>query len=171
MPKENTVSHLLADLFRHNVWANLRLFDACLDLPDADLDATALGAFGTVRDTLRHLIVNEERYLDLLEGRPLEEYAPAAAPPTLEELRARAQRCGEALVALAADLPDDRVLEGVWDGHPFSMPVAVPVIQAINHATEHRAQIAVILTQQGITPPVMDGWTFWEEGMLDRANS
>ena len=41
------------------------------------------------------------------------------------------------------------------------IPVGILLIQAINHATEHRAQVATILTQQGSTPPEMDGWTFW----------
>lgn len=36
----------------------------------------------------------------------------------------------------------------------------VVLVQAINHATEHRTQIFTILTQQGLEPPVLDGWTY-----------
>jgi len=32
----------------------------------------------------------------------------------------------------------------------------------INHATEHRAQIMAILTQLGIQPPDLDGWSYFE---------
>jgi uncharacterized damage-inducible protein DinB len=35
------------------------------------------------------------------------------------------------------------------------------LLQAVNHSTEHRSQIATILTQLGIEPPSMDGWTFF----------
>jgi uncharacterized damage-inducible protein DinB len=38
------------------------------------------------------------------------------------------------------------------------------LIQAINHGTEHRSQVATILTQLGIQPPGMDGWTYFEDG-------
>lgn len=38
------------------------------------------------------------------------------------------------------------------------------LVQAINHATEHRAQIMTTLTQAGVEPPSLDGWTYGEEG-------
>jgi uncharacterized damage-inducible protein DinB len=33
-------------------------------------------------------------------------------------------------------------------------------VQAINHATEHRSQVMTALTQVGITPPDLDGWSW-----------
>ena len=36
------------------------------------------------------------------------------------------------------------------------------MIQAINHATEHREQIKSMLSALGITPPDIDGWDFGE---------
>jgi uncharacterized damage-inducible protein DinB len=43
------------------------------------------------------------------------------------------------------------------------------LLQAVNHGTEHRSQIATILTQLGVEPPEMDGWTyFFESGKLVR---
>lgn len=42
------------------------------------------------------------------------------------------------------------------------MPVGLILVQAINHGTEHRSQIATILTQLGVEPPNMDGWTFFD---------
>jgi uncharacterized damage-inducible protein DinB len=37
------------------------------------------------------------------------------------------------------------------------------MVQAINHATEHRAQISAIITQLGMEPPDMSGWQYMEE--------
>jgi uncharacterized damage-inducible protein DinB len=34
------------------------------------------------------------------------------------------------------------------------------VIQAINHAIDHRSQIATLLSQQDIEPPDLDGWSY-----------
>ena len=44
------------------------------------------------------------------------------------------------------------------------MPAMVLLIQAINHATEHRTHIKTILSQQGIQPPEVDSWTYVSSG-------
>ena len=49
------------------------------------------------------------------------------------------------------------------DGTPHAVPKTIILTQAINHATEHRAQIMAILTQLGIEPPSLDSWTYFDE--------
>jgi uncharacterized damage-inducible protein DinB len=58
----------LADLFRHHLWANLRLLDGCESLSDAQLEATAHGTFGSIRATLLHLVRSDGSYLARLTG-------------------------------------------------------------------------------------------------------
>jgi uncharacterized damage-inducible protein DinB len=58
----------LPDFFKYNLWANLRLLDACAHLTDAQLDATMIGTFGSVRETLMHLFSAEEGYARSLTG-------------------------------------------------------------------------------------------------------
>ncbi len=58
----------LPDFFTYNLWANLRLLDACAHLSDAQLDATTKGTFGSVRETLMHLFAAEEGYVRALTG-------------------------------------------------------------------------------------------------------
>ena len=43
------------------------------------------------------------------------------------------------------------------------MPASLLLLQAVNHGTEHRSQVATILTQLGVVPPEMDGWTYFDE--------
>ncbi len=50
-----------------------------------------------------------------------------------------------------------------WRGAGYTLPAWLLLLQAINHATEHRTQVAAILTHQGIQPPGMDGWTYHED--------
>ena len=52
------------------------------------------------------------------------------------------------------------VLRGEYQGQSYALPVATIYVQAINHATEHRSQIATILTQQGVEPPDVSGWAW-----------
>ena len=60
-------------LYRHKTWATLRLIEHCQGLDDADLDATTPGTYGSIRDTLHHLVRTEESYFARLTGRRLSE--------------------------------------------------------------------------------------------------
>ena len=59
---------VLAELFRHNLWANLTLIDLCLTLPGEILETNVPGTFGGIRETLTHMVGAEERYLLALAG-------------------------------------------------------------------------------------------------------
>src|SRR6266702_5022937 len=61
-------SPLLADAFGHHVWATIRVLDACAPLDDAQLATTVPGTYGSIIDTLRHLVGGDVFYLDVLRG-------------------------------------------------------------------------------------------------------
>jgi uncharacterized damage-inducible protein DinB len=153
----------LVELFKHNLWANQRLLQVCQACSDAQLDADAVGTYGSIRNTLVHLLAAEERYATLLGGpkpeRPLRE---SEGFPDFNELLARAQASGEALIQIAADDPYTELLHGTYGEEPYTMRTIVPLVQAINHAHDHRGQVVTILTQQGIQPPDLSGWAYGE---------
>ncbi len=66
---------------------------------------------------------------------------------------------GALLIDVARDLPADRVL---LDDESGTLPAWIVLLQAAYHATEHRQQVATILTQLGIEPPEPDLWAFEE---------
>ncbi len=159
------MSQALGELYKHNLWANLRLIDYCAALASEQLEASVPGTYGTVRNTLVHIVYNEENYVSLITSQPSEPPLRVREGfPGFEALRQYAQRSGERLVQLASEVEPGLILRGTLRGEPYALPVTVPLIQAINHATEHRSQVATILSQQGLQPPVLDGWTFGEEG-------
>lgn len=154
----------IVELFRHNLWANLRLLDACAGLSDGQLDAGVTGTYGGVRNTFVHIAASEARYIEALAGRdpstPRWEDEPF---PGFEELRERLRRSGEEFVAIAERHDPGQVLSGTVPrtGEPYEMSISIPLLQAINHGTEHRSHIATVLSQAGIEPPTLDGWTYW----------
>jgi uncharacterized damage-inducible protein DinB len=158
------VTSILGEIFRHNLWANLRLLEACAALSEEQLDLSAPGTYGRVRDTLVHLFGAESRYVARLRSEP-----PATNPeepagwPGLARLRESGQRSGEALIELATQTPPDLVLQGTRRGEPFKLSAAVVLIQSINHATEHRSHVVSILTQNGVSLPELDGWAYGRE--------
>jgi uncharacterized damage-inducible protein DinB len=160
------MSESLVEMFRHNVWANERLFDACAGLSDAQLDATVIGTFGSIRNTLMHIVGAQERYVAALaETGPISVIREREPFPGLAELRDGVRTSGLALIERAAQAQSGATVTTTWRGKEHTLPVWLLLVQAINHATEHRAQVAAILTQQDIEPPSMDGWTYHEARM------
>ena len=152
---------ILAEMFAHNTWANLRLLEACRPLRADQLAAEVPGTYGRIDSTLVHLLGAEERYLASLAGVPPRPTPREREPfPGIAELEQLARANGRGLEQVTARTRANRVLRGTYRGQPFTMPVWVPLVQAINHATEHRAHVMTILTQIGITPPEIDGWAY-----------
>ena len=149
-------------LFRHNLWANTHLFELCTGLTDEQLDTTAVGTYGTIRDTLGHIAGAEYSYWHRLKtGQPTQR-PEGAPPPTLLDLQASVRESGEGLIALAPTIQAHDSVEVNWDGTPRSIPSAIIVTQVINHATEHREQIAAMLTALSMQPPDLGGWSYFD---------
>ncbi len=149
----------LPDFFKYNLWANLRLLDACAQLSDAQLDATTKGTFGSVRETLMHLFAAEEGYVRALTGKiPTPPLADLTHFPDFDELRRRAERSGKELITVAEQGELSQIL--YLDGGIYEAPVIVVLIQTVNHAIDHRSQIATLLSQEDVMPPDLDGWSY-----------
>jgi len=157
------VNPILTEMFRHNLWANLGLIDFCAALPETVLDTKATGTYGSVRDTLTHIAGAEGRYVTALVGGP-ERRNPMLEEekPDLVTVREHLRQSGEGLIAFAETVNGDPVLRVIWRGEHYEPLASLLLVQAINHATEHRSQVMTALTQAGIEPPSLDGWT-WDE--------
>jgi uncharacterized damage-inducible protein DinB len=152
----------LHDFFKYNLWANLRLLDACAQLSDAQLDAAMIGTFGSVRETIMHLCSSEEGYARTLTGvSPTPMLRELSVFPGFSELRQRVMGSGQALISFAEQVDQEelnRILH--LDGGTYDAPVIIVVIQAIDHGIDHRSQIATMLSHQGIEPPELDSWSY-----------
>jgi len=151
----------LEKLYQHNNWANLQIIEACLALTDEQLDARPDSTtIGSIRDALEHFVTSQQGYLRTLTM-PLEERLEPVPDPPLNEMYEAARRSGEGFIALVRDLSKVRPapLE-TRDG--YYVEAWVLIVQAINHATEHREQIKSMLTALGVTPPNIDGWDYGE---------
>ena len=153
----------LTTLFCHNLWANLQLLEQCAGLTSEQLDATISGTFGSIRDTLEHIALAEQSYLSRI-GTGQRYYHPEdASPMTISDMEESIRKTGLGMIEWAQKVQvDDNVLID-WDGTPREVPKTIILAQVINHATEHRAQVMVILTQLGIQPPNLDSWSYFEK--------
>ena len=146
------IHSLLRDGFEHHVWATLRLIDTCLGLSPEQLETAVPGTYGSILDTMRHLVDGDSTYLVWLTG----DHAYAIGDDMdLRELRVAIERDGEAWTTFLAQDPDpEQIVKDVdEDGWERDAPVGIRHAQALHHGTDHRSQICTALTTLGVQPP------------------
>lgn len=161
---------LLVEFFRHNSMMNRRLIEACRQLSPEELNTTATGTYGSVGATLVHIANAQEGYAARLMDTERPERLPDDPFPGFGALAQRFAHGDAQLEEAATQASQDRKVQVTGDDPPGTwwMPVSLFLLQAVNHGTEHRSQVATILTQLGVEPPSMDGWTYFDaSGHLD----
>jgi uncharacterized damage-inducible protein DinB len=153
----------LITLFNHNLWANLSLLERCAELTSEQLDATIVGTYGSIYDTLEHIVTAEQSYFSRISTGQPHRRSKDAPPLTIAEMMESVHTTGSGLIEWAPKVQADDTVQLDWDGTPREVPKTIILTQVINHATEHRAQIMVILTQLGIQPPDLDSWSYFDE--------
>jgi len=162
------VSDTLLELYRHKTWATLRLIEYCQKLDDEHLDATIPGTFGSIRQTLRHLVSADEGYFSLLTRKRLPEPLPDGlvklgdlprGPVPLDELAKRIRALGPRWELLAQDADVAHRECTTTDG--WRVPGSVPMAQALHHADDHRSHILSILGARGLDVPEPNSLDVW----------
>jgi uncharacterized damage-inducible protein DinB len=154
---------VLEDAFSHHVWATLRLIDVCMPLSDEQLATAVPGTYGSIIDTMRHLVGADASYLFVTS-------AGASAPideeqMDLGQLRDAMQGDDAAwsqVLSQRSD-PNEVLMRRRDDGSATKAPVSVRLAQALHHGTDHRSQICTALTTLGIEPPEIDVWDWGEQ--------
>ena len=152
-------------MFEHHLWATEVLIDHLDRLPTEQLDASVPGTYGSMIDTLTHMVDADSRYLLRLRD---------PAPPPAED------RIGISLAQLGSEIPEHRerwarALDDLEAGrlhaailgredYPDTDPAeSMLLIQAIHHGNDHRTQICSTLGALQLPLPEIDGWDFWAD--------
>jgi len=152
----------LTTLFSHNLWANERIIEICAELTSEQMDATTPGTFGSIRDTLEHIALAERSYFSRISTGQRYQNPEDREPMTTLDLLELVRDSGTGLIEWAQKVGADDTVTVDWEGRPREIPKTIILTQVINHATEHRAQVMVILTQLGIQPPDLSSWTYYD---------
>jgi uncharacterized damage-inducible protein DinB len=160
MPKS-----LLADAFTHHVWATIRQIDVCSALDEAQLATTVPGTYGSILDTLRHIVDGDVFYLNILRGGEPEPFDKDTSDlATLRSVMAGHEAEWQRLLAgyEGAD-PDADVVEHEEGGYETHAPLGVRLGQALYHGTDHRSQVNTALSSLGLEPAAIEGWDIARE--------
>ena len=142
------------------MWATSRLIDTCAGLIPEQLDTAVPGTYGSILDTMRHLVDGDSTYLVWLTDDPA--HAIERDQMDLPELRDAIGRNAVAWSALLAqDLNAGQMVKDVDEaGWERDASVGIRLAQALHHGTDHRSQICTALTALGVEPPSIDVWAF-----------
>jgi uncharacterized damage-inducible protein DinB len=151
---------ILVDAFAHHVWATDRVFDVVAQLTDDQVSQPVPGTYGSIFDTLRHIVGSDAWYLHVItEGR-----VPRVDEESmsLAELRAEMARHGALWSSVITERADPAQVVEVHrdDGTTGRAPIGIRLAQVLHHGSDHRSQICTGLTALGIVPPEIDVWDF-----------
>jgi uncharacterized damage-inducible protein DinB len=146
----------------YNAWANARLYDAALDLPDEAYRRQVGVFFGSLHGTLNHLLATDRIWFKRLTGQG---EAPNRVDAILFE-----QRVDLAYARLAEDARIEAVISGhdeaalqaaltyrTTSGAEHSQRLADILAHVFNHQTHHRGQAHSALSiLTGREPPSLD---------------
>ena len=154
---------VLGALFQHNAWASLKLLDFCARLSEKQLSATSVGTYGSIRDTIVHLIEGEISYVERVNGKLPENPPPWDPFPAFEVLAQAVRWTGDELLKLALSAHSDTLVVENFPEGTEQYKLTDLMVQAVTHSTEHRTQVSTIITQLGLEPPDMSSWQWMDE--------
>lgn len=152
---------LFEDAFAHHVWATTRLIDACLALNTKQLATAVPGAYGSILETMRHLVEGDSDYLSIMTRDRT--HVIGTEHMDLPELRVVMENDGALWSGLLAhDLDPNAMVKEIDadDGFERDATTGIRLAQALHHGTDHRSQICTALTALGVDPPGIDAWTY-----------
>jgi uncharacterized damage-inducible protein DinB len=146
-------------LYDYNCWANERILSAAAGVP-AELFASARLGYCGLRDTLVHIFGAEQRWRLRWQGVPSTPMLMAEEVPTLLVLRELWEDEKPQMRAYLSTLRDsdlsDTFSYHTAKGRVISSTRWHTMAHMINHGTQHRSELALLLTELGCSPGNID---------------
>jgi uncharacterized damage-inducible protein DinB len=158
--------------FKHMAWANKQMLTILQGLPDEAINFSAWNPDWTVGKIAHHIVIAEGRLISRIVNQPspTEPDAPTTAAGIKELISICAER--DAQLLSLVDTPDEMRIF-VRYGNEVAFLTSTILVQAVHHASEHRAQISDILVSNNLDVLNLDEidlWSFekWERTIASR---
>lgn len=145
----------------YNRLANERLYEACALLSGAERKKQREAFFGSIHNTLNHIMVGDRIWLSRFSG----EKTPSTNLDAIlyedfEELREARRREDQRIEDFAASIEEVFLGSSISyvnnEGRTLEDTMELLFAHFYNHQTHHRGQIHDMLTQTEVSPPVLD---------------
>jgi uncharacterized damage-inducible protein DinB len=162
LKERDTVSLEIIQLqYAYNAWANRRVLDTAAQLSLAQLKEKSSASFESIFDTLVHTMSAQWIWLSRWQGTSPQTMIDPHDFADLTAVRERWAVIEQETQAFVAQLDEATFMqtEVVYTntkGKTFSYPLWQLMLHQVNHATQHRSEIAAIMTQLDHSPGWLD---------------
>jgi uncharacterized damage-inducible protein DinB len=157
-------AELVRTMYAYSAWANDRVVEAAARLSPAEYRADGGASFGSVHDTLAHLLGAQWLYLQRWRGTSPRTIPEGRDFADLAALRERWRAVEADTAAFVARLDDAALAREVAylnsAGERWAYPLWQQMLHQVNHATQHRSEVAMVLTRFGQSPGWLD-FLYW----------
>ena len=158
----------LSTLFDYGYWANAKLLEVVSRLSDEEFTRSVAGGYGSVRNTLVHMMSAEAGWMDRCGGPPR---GPKFNPddfPTVASVTERWVQIERQMREFLSTLTDDDVHGSVEfivvpGTSAHVMKVGELLQHAVIHGVHHRGQVAMLLRAIGHVPGNFDAFFYYGE--------
>ena len=157
----------LRTVYAYNRWANGRVRDVAARLSSEQLARDLGSSYGSVRDTLAHILSAEWIWLERCRGVSPAAMLDPSRFPDVATLRDRWRTVEDGQESLLETLTDDalaRVLRYTnTRGEVWEYALRDVLYHVVNHSSYHRGQLTTMFRQLGARPIETDYLVFLDE--------
>ncbi len=151
-------------LVHYNAWSNAQIFDLCAKLTDLDYRQDRKVFFGSIHNTLNHILLVDILYLSRLKGTSANHIhsLDQILYGDLATLTAARKKKDQMLTEYVQNLHSESLGELISYQRMDSQSTVTHTVQEIlltlfNHQTHHRGQVHAMVTQAGINKNDLPG--------------
>ncbi|HYM23255.1 MAG TPA: DinB family protein [Vicinamibacterales bacterium] len=153
-------------LYEYGYWANGKILPVVAQLTPEQFTRQVAGSYGSVRNTMVHMMSAEWGWMDRCGGPPRGPALKADDYPTPATVIDRwriVERDMRAFLAKLTDADLDRSVEFAFGGPTHVRTVCQLLRHAANHGVHHRGQVALLLRALGVVPGNVDMLFYFPE--------
>ena len=154
-----TARGIIADLYEYGAWASERLLARAEMLSDTQLRQKLSEGALPILESFTHLLSADRRWLARWQEAPLPDRVTPVDLPTIAAVRRAGLDLALARQSYIAGLDDAALAAPIrWqdDSETRTLIRWQALVQCANHGTQHRSEIAAMLTDFGHSPGDLD---------------
>jgi len=144
----------------YNRWANQQLLATCMALDEALLTAPIPGAYGSIRETFKHVLRAEAGFLQRIHGSGPQPPFRWDETPSLAQLAAFGYEVSEAFLDTLQRVPPTQNVHEEGNGWTFDYQARLIFMSLAYHGIAHRTDITTFLNSRGVALPELDVWAY-----------
>ena len=153
---------------RHMAWANQRVYSSVLTLPEEALSSYLVNPEWTAGIILQHIVNGADWFSYCLTQAPWTDIKIPLSMDDVDELASLLATLDKRIIS-QDEMPDIPMTINE-EGQSWKAMRSTILVQAVHHATEHRAQLIDALEYQSFKPIILDDIDLWAFERFERAS-